>query len=74
MLDKSVVKRIAFQIGLTYELRLQDFAQAIYDLGVKDEKERCAVICEEGIPYHGGRSNGHTFTNPRLAEAIRKVT
>lgn len=37
------------------------FAQAIYDLGVKEERERCAMVADSGRAW-------------RIAEAIRKGT
>jgi len=49
MLDKSVVQRIAAQCGIHQEMETVpeyiEFAKAIYALGVKDERERCANLC-----------------------------
>lgn len=45
MLDKSVVKQLIDNCGLNdavpiiYAKELQEFAQAIYEMGVKDERE-----------------------------------
>lgn len=73
MLDKSVVKQLIDNCGLNdavpviYAKELQDFAQAIYELGVKDERERCANICYEFDTRQGIRALGFS-----VAEAIRK--
>ncbi len=49
-LDKSIVKRIAIQTGMpTYLIEqdnLQGFAKAIYALGVANERENNAKLCE----------------------------
>ncbi len=46
-LDKSVVDVLAFQLGLSpHDPRTHDFAKAIYALGVANERENNAKLCE----------------------------
>lgn len=69
-LDKGAIKRVSIQCGVAVPWCSSDadhiiaFAQAIYALGVQDERERCAKMCDT-IEYDYYRDN-------KCAEAIRK--
>jgi len=73
VIDKDTTIRLAHQSGYSTGLianqlvMLNKFANACADR----QREIDAGICDAGIPFDGGRSDGKIFTYPRLAEAIR---